>query len=188
MRKLVFVAIALMAVVGAGVAYSAASPSAKLKKQDRLWGGGYVAPGTCSTNFPDFCPPGARHFGVDAHAEGDGSGAVGNFSHNNGTSTTVTCLRVDGDTATLGGVILETAPGAPFNSGDYFLQYYVDRGTSAPASQRDLSSAVYFSPPTHAWPEGFPDVCPPADETSGFPPVYLEMTGGDINVQDAPSD
>ncbi len=35
---------------------------------------------------------------------------------------------------------------------------------------------------------GFPDVCPPADAPSGFPPVYLELLGGDITVQDAPSD
>ena len=188
MRKLMFVSVVLMAVVGVGVAYSASSPSAKLAKQDRLWGGGYVAPGTCSINFPDFCPAGARHYAVDAHAEGDGSGAAGDSAFNRGTSSTVTCLRVDGDTATVGGVSVETAPGAPVNPGDYYLQYFVDRGTSSPDSPRDLVSAVYFSPPTHAWPEGFPDVCPPADETSGFPPVYLELTGGDITVQDAPSE
>jgi hypothetical protein len=97
-------------------------------------------------------------------------------------------LHVDGDTATVGGVIVETAPEAPTNPGDLFLQYFVDRGTSSPAAQRDLVSGVYFWPPTHAWPEGFPDVCPPADATSGFPPVYLELLGGDITVQDAPSD
>lgn len=55
MRKLMFLVAALIAVVGAGVAYSASSPSAKLDKQDRLWGGGYVAPGTCSINVPEVC-------------------------------------------------------------------------------------------------------------------------------------
>ena len=113
MRKLMFVSVVLMAVVGVGVAYSASSPSAKLAKQDRLWGGGFVAPGTCSINFPDFCPAGARHYAVDAHAEGDGSGAAGDSAFNRATSSTVTCLRVDGDTATVGGVSVETAPGAP---------------------------------------------------------------------------
>ncbi|MGH3136471.1 MAG: hypothetical protein ACRDPV_08270, partial [Gaiellaceae bacterium] len=65
--------------------------------------------------------------------------------------------------------------------------HFVDRGTSSPASQRDLASAVYASPPTAVWPAGFPDVCPPADDPSA-PAVYLEMVGGDITVQDAPSD
>jgi hypothetical protein len=184
-KKLIVGAVLLAAVVGTGVAYSAASPSVKLAKQDRLWGGGYVAPGTCSTNVPDFCPPAPRHFAFDAHAEGDGSGAVGNSSFNNQTSRTVTCLRVDGDTATVGGVVVEGTLGNP---GDYYLQHFVDRGTSSPASQRDLASGHYTGPPSADWPEGFPYVCPPADETTSVPPVYLEMAGGDITVQDAPTD
>lgn len=188
MRKLMFVAVALTAVVAAGVAYSASSPSAKLKKQDRVWGGGYVALGTCSINVPDFCPPAARHYAVDAHAEGNGSGAAGDAAFNRATSNTVRCVRVDGDTAAVGAVIGEVVPDSPFNAGDYILQYFVDRGTSSPDAQRDLVSAVYVFPPTFAWPEGFPDVCPPANGTSDFPPVYLELTGGDMTVQDAPSD
>jgi hypothetical protein len=36
MRKFVIFAVAIAAVVGASVAYSASSPSAKLQKQDRL--------------------------------------------------------------------------------------------------------------------------------------------------------
>jgi hypothetical protein len=146
MRKLMFVAVALMAVVGAGVAYSASSPSAKLDKQDRLWGGGYVEPGTCSINVPTFCPPGARHFAVDAHAGGDAAEVVGSSSHSNQTERTVTCLRVDGNAATVGGMILETVGTGPPNPGDYYLQYYVDRGTSSPAAQRDLASGIYSSP------------------------------------------
>lgn len=187
MRKLMFVAVALTAVVGAGVAYSASSPSAKLQKQDRVWGGGYVAPGTCSINDPTFCPPGARHYAVDAHAEGDGGGAVGTSAFNGATSIDVTCLRVDGDTATVGGVIGEAVPGA-FSPGDYFLQYFVDRGTSSPAAQRDLATGIFAYPPNAEWPEGFPNVCPPAGAAPGFPAIYLELLGGDINVQDAPSD
>lgn len=187
MRRLMFLAVALMAVVGAGVAYAAATPSAKLEKQDRVWGGGYVAPDTCSPNVPGFCPPGARNYAIDAHAEGDGSEAVGTTAFNNFTSVTVTCLRVDGDTATVGGVVAEAAAGSGANPGDYFLQHFVDRGTSSPAAQRDFASGVHFGAPTSAWP-GFPNVCPPADESSAFGPAYLPLAGGDITVQDAPSD
>ena len=136
----------------------------------------------------DFCPPAARHYAVDAHAEGNGSGAAGDAGFNRATSNTVRCVRVDGDTAAVGAVIGEVVPDSPFNAGDYILQYFVDRGTSSPDAQRDLVSAVYVFPPTFAWPEGFPDVCPPANGTSDFPPVYLELTGGDMTVQDAPSD
>ena len=188
MRKLMFLAAVLVAVVGASVAYSASSPGAKLKKQDRVWGGGYVASGTCSINVPTFCPPGARNAAVDAHAEGDGSGAAGNAALNNATSITVTCLRVEGHAASVGGVIEATAPGASFGPGDYFLEYFVDRGTSWPASQRDLASGIFAFPPTEEWPAGFPNVCPPADGSApGFPAFYLELLGGDITVQDAPS-
>jgi hypothetical protein len=187
MRKLMFVAVALVAVVGASVAYSAASPSAKLKKQDRVWGGGYVAPSTCSINEPTFCPPPARNYAVDAHAEGDGSGANGSAALNNATAITVTCVRVDGHAASVGGVIDATAPGASFSPGDYFLEYFADRGTSSSASQRDLASGIVAFSPTEPWPEGFPNVCPPVDGSApGFPAFYLELLGGDINVHDAP--
>ena len=167
-----------MAVAGASVAFSAASPSAKLQKQDRLWGGGQVAAGTCSITDPDFCIGPARNLSVDAHAEGDGSGAVGNSAQNVQTPRTVTCLSVDGNKAAIGGVIGST--------GDLYLQYFVDRGTTLPTDERDLTSAVYVG--TNPWPAGFPDVCPPAAGADALPPVYLVMGGGDIVVQDAPSD
>ena len=190
MRKLMFVAVALMAVVGAGVAYSASSPSAKLQKQDRLWGGGYVAADSQSVNDPTFTTGVARNLAVDAHAEGNGSDAVGNSAQNNQTARTVTCLSVDGNKAAVGGVVLASSIGNP---GDLYLQYFVDRGTSSPSALRDWTSALYTGSPTSqnsAWPPGFPYVCPPAGGSASDPPefpAYLEMAGGDITVQDAPS-
>jgi hypothetical protein len=189
MRTLMLVAVALTAVVGAGVAYSASSPSAKLAKQDRVWGGGHVAAGSCSVNVPTFCPPDARNFAVDAHAEGDGSGAAGNSAYNAHASRTVTCLSVNGNKAAIGGVVL--VGGNIGNPGDVYVQYFVDRGTTSLSTpQHDYMSAIYtVTPPLNAeWPEGFPYVCPPAEGTSTLPPVYLEIDGGDVSVQDAPSD
>jgi hypothetical protein len=86
-------------------------------------------------------------------------------------------LSVAGNKAAIGGI--DAA------SGDLYLQYFVDRGTTLPTDQRDLTSAVYFGP--NPWPAGFPNVCPHAAGTSTFPAVYLEMDGGDVVVQDAPS-
>lgn len=83
MKRLLVGAIVLAPIVGAGVAYSAASPSAKLAKQDRVWGGGVIAASTCSINYPFCIGPTARNFAVDAHAEGNGAEAVGNSSYAN---------------------------------------------------------------------------------------------------------
>jgi|SRR5438093_4056746 len=79
MRTFGFYAVASLALIGAGVAYSAASPSAKLQKQDRVYGGGQFGPG-CFSNST-LCFPRARNISVDAHAEGNGNEAVGNFNY-----------------------------------------------------------------------------------------------------------
>ena len=69
MKKYVLWALALAALVGAGAAYTAVSPSAKLKKQDRVYGGGAVTPGCFSDS--DFCYLRPHNFAVDGHAQGD---------------------------------------------------------------------------------------------------------------------
>src|SRR5262245_35374215 len=102
MKRLIVGAVLLTAIVGTSVAYSAASPSAKLAKQDRVWGGGVVAASTCSLNQPSFCIGNARNVGIDGHAEGNGAEAVGNTSYANQPSRTVTCLSVNGNEAAIG--------------------------------------------------------------------------------------
>ena len=176
----------LLALVAAGVAYSAASPSAKLEKQDRVYGGGQFGPG-CFTDST-LCFDLARNFAVDAHAEGDGTEAVGNSTYaarggvNNYRS--VTCLRVEGKRAAIGGTILSGA-----FAGYGYVQYFVDRGGPADG-ERDLASASLTDALTAStWPAGFPNVCP--SPTTGFPggePAYLPVDEGDIVVQDALSD
>jgi hypothetical protein len=196
MRKFVVCAVILSAVVGAGIAYSAASPSAKLVKQDRVWGGGIAAASAsdanavCAVNGPNICINRPRNFAVDGHAEGDGSQATGNSGYATQTGRTVTCVNVDGTKAAIGGVITATSNGAGI--GDVYVQYFQDRGTTAPASQRDYMSLVYAAPLDDAFwegalPAGFPYVCPAAGGTSGLPAFYFELDGGDITVQDAPA-
>jgi hypothetical protein len=141
MKRIILVAAALLLVGGGGVAYTAASPSAKLAKQDRVWGGGHFG---CSVVDASFCV--SRNLAVDAHAESDGSGAVGNSAYALSTSRSVTCLKVDGNSAVIGGV-LEAGVGA----GSGYVQYFVDRGTTDPSSpQRDLASLTVTGPLTCA--------------------------------------
>ena len=175
---------ALVALVGAGVAYSAASPSAKLQKQDRVYGGGQFGPGCFSNSSLCFARP--RNFAVDAHAQGDGSEAVGNSTYGipgiGESYRTVTCLRVEGNKAAVGGII-ESGGGV-----SWYLFYFVDRGGPG-LGDRDLASPSFEDPANSPnWPAGFPYSCP--SPSTGFPgaePIYLEVHSGDIVVQDAPT-
>jgi hypothetical protein len=186
MRKtLVVSALALVTVVGAGVAYSAASPSAKLGKQDRVYGGGSFGPG-CFQPGGTICFEFGRNLALDAHAEENGAEAVGNTTYGSAAGEfaqyrTVTCLRVEGKRAAIGGVIEGGS-----SSVEWYVQYVIDQGGPG-LDEPDLASASYTDVPTSSdWPEGFPYVCP--SPTSGFPggpPDFLPLNGGDIVVQDA---
>jgi hypothetical protein len=165
----------LLALVAAGVAYSAASPSAKLQKQDRVYGGGQFG-----------ATP--RNFAVDAHAQGDGSEAAGNSTYGGrpGGSLeqgrSVTCIRADGDHAVIGGVVTSGS-----DAGFWYAQYFVDRGgPAAAAGNRDLATLSFEDPAGSAgWPAGFPYNCP---SPTAAATEYAEVEGGDLVVQDAPSD
>jgi hypothetical protein len=154
MKKFSLYLIALVALVGAGVAYAATSPSAKLQKQDRLYGGGQFGPGYFSNSTLYFAHP--RNLSVDAHADGSGGDAVGNFNYGAPGSTLddrdrVTCVRIEGNHAAIGGLTDE---------GLGFVWYAVDRGDPA-TGDRDLASPEFIDPLDAAsWPTGFPNVCP----------------------------
>jgi hypothetical protein len=197
MKKFVICAVILSAIVGPGIAYSAGSPSAKLQKQDRVWGGGIAAASAsdespvCSITDVNVCISRPRNFGVDGHAEGDGSQAAGSSAYAGQTARTVTCVNVEGNEAAIGGVITASSSGT--SVGDVYVQYFVDRTTTAPTSpQRDYMSLVYSAPLGDPYwggglPAGFPYVCPPAGGTSVLKAFYFEMDGGDVTVQDAPA-
>jgi hypothetical protein len=180
--------VALSALVGAGLAYSAASPSAKLQKQDRVYGGGQLGPGCFTTTF---CFTNPTNVAVDAHAEANGAESVGNSTYGVPGGAleqyrSVTCLRVDGNHAVIGGIV-ESGSDAGF----WYAQYFVDRGgPAATTGSRDLVSPSFQDPAGSSnWPAGFPYTCP--SPVTGFPaglPIYLEADEGDIVVQDAASD
>jgi hypothetical protein len=174
----------IVTLVCAGVAYAAASPNAKLQKQDRLYGGGAFSAGCFSDS--SICFALGRNFAVDAHADQNGHGARGNSNYGapGGTDNvrTVTCLRVVGNRAAIGGIIVSGG-----DAGWWFVQYFVDRGGPA-QGDRDLSSPSFVDPPgSSEWPAGFPYVCPsPATGFPGAGPIFREVESGYIVVRDAP--
>ena len=185
MKKVGFYVVTLLALIGAGVAHSAASPGAKLQKQDRVYGGGQFGPG-CFSNST-MCFARARNLSVDAHAEGNGADSAGNVNYGVPGVTfedrdRVTCVRVEGNHAVIGGVV---ASGT--KSGYGFVWYTVDRG-GAGGTQRDLASPEFIDVlSSTSWPAGFPDVCPsPVTGAPGLEPIYQELHSGDLVVQDAP--
>jgi hypothetical protein len=186
MKKFTLYALTLAALVGAGVAFAAAAPSAKLDKQDRAYGGGQFGPGCFSGGTP--CFDLARNFAVDAHAQGDGTEPVGTSTYGSPAGAEsyrkVTCLRVEGNKAAIGGVVTSGA-----DAGAGWVEYFIDSGGPA-FGDRDLASPEYVDPLSSTnWPAGFPATCP--SPTTGFPagpPVYRQVDEGDIVVQDAPSD
>jgi hypothetical protein len=184
-KALIFSALALVTVVGAGVAYSAASPSAKLDKQDRVYGGGQYGPGCFSDT--DFCFAFARNIAIDAHAQDDGTEAVGNETYGHpdvgqaGRRLKVTCLRVEGNKAALGGIIEWGV-----NAGFWYVRYVIDRGAPADATRDLVSPLDIDTAGSSYWPAGFPETCPsPTTGVPGGPPIYRELDEGDIVVQDA---
>jgi hypothetical protein len=182
-KKLGLWAALLLALAGAGAAYSAITPRHQFRGQDRVYGGGQFGPG-CFSNS-DVCFANPRNLAVDAH--GVGSVARGDATYGTPglgqTYRSVTCLRVDGNAAVVGGLITRGA-----NAGFGYVQYFVDRGGPG-LGDRDLVSPMLIDPLDAAtWPAPFPDVCPSLTEIpGGGAPMYRELDEGDIVVRNAQS-
>ena len=176
--------VVVLAATGAAIAHSTAGPNGQLAAQDRLWGGGGTEPG-CFVPDIGFCRVGPTNFALDAHATGSGNAASGDRV-GAGLQEEVTCLKVDGRNAVVGGIV-RSNPANPSGVGDLFLQFFVDNG-STPG--QDLVSPFYTGPGPSGWPQGFPYVCPSPD--TGVPALglfrsFIPVSRGDIVVQDARS-
>jgi hypothetical protein len=189
--KLFVVLLALGALVAAGIAYSAAGPSAQLVHQDRVYGGGTIGPG-CLVPDIGICIDDTRTFAIDAHADSHGRAAFGDVEYAGPThyqDEQVTCLSVDGNKAAIGAIV--TAADRPSVVGMWTLMFLTDGGNPTSVTL-DSSSLQYFGPatpgPAGGWPPGFPNVCPSPNTGApnlGLVPAYLALTGGDIVVQDS---
>jgi hypothetical protein len=166
-------------IVSATIASATSGPNAQLVTQDRVYGGG---------QFTNPFDGSVRNFAIDAHAQGGGSGAAyGNMEYGSPgfhINTQVTCLKVVGNTATVGGIITDTD--LPGSTGWALLWIVRDNGNpeSATPDAATFQSRGPLDDPT--WTAGFPYVCPSPDTaTSLFGLSYFPLNAGDFVVQNS---
>lgn len=185
MLRMKWLAAALIAVaavtVSATLASATSGPNAQLVNQDRIYGGGQFT----------ISPGNVRNFAIDAHAQGGGAGAAyGNVEYGSGAfhlNTQVTCLKVVGNKATVGGIITDTD--LPGSTGWALIWIVQDNGNplSATPDAATFQARGPLDDPT--WTPGFPYICPSPDTaTSLFGLSYFPLNAGDFVVQDAATD
>lgn len=175
-----------VATIAAGNGNDSATPG-----RDHAFGAGTFGPGCWQTHGGPFCTSfnyTVRLLGI-SQGESDRARGVMERRNNvlNGTFRgDVTCMRVEGNRASVGGFLTLT-PGQPsIAEGDPFLVYVEDNGTldGSDGSVPDQISALVVlpagDPDLPLMPERFPSVCPAADSLYG----YLPLTAGDITISD----
>ena len=180
MLRMKWLAAALIAVaavtVSATIASATSGPNAQLVSQNRVYGGGqFVSPG------------GVRNFAIDAHAPGGSGAAYGNMEYGSSgfhISTQVTCLKVVGNTATVGGIITDTD--LPGSTGWALLWIVQDNGNPISATPDAATFQLRGPLDDPDWTAGFPYVCPsPNTATSLYGLSYFGLNAGDFVVQNA---
>ena len=168
--------------VAATLASATSGPNAQLVTHNRVYGGGQftVSPEAGSL----------RNLAIDAHAQGATAyGDIEYASPFHWQHEQVTCLKVVGNTATVGAVI--TQADRPEIVGWFVLWVVQDNGNPLSATPDAATFQVPGPDPglTGGWPNaGFPYVCPSPDTaTSFFGLTYLPLNGGDLVVQNAAS-
>ncbi len=166
--------------VAAGVGLAGPGAAA----QDSAYGGGrHAGAGTCTDGATPFCPANSREFSLDAHAAPSGRGASGTLEYAVPeteqilVSGDVTCLRVTGNRAVVGGRITEGP-----STGAGFAMRLEDVGRPG-ASKRDRVSPVYLLFSSEE-PPGFPRTCPPFDWDAFGDIGFFTQTFGDVSVHD----
>ena len=176
MKRLAKVVLALIFVAGLAGMGSALSArrSGGPAKGDYAVGGGRFGPG-CFTGGVCFAKP--RDFSVDAHADRKDKHVSGRLFYGNNegalsVAVDVTCLRLSGNRAVVGGI-------DQFGNGA--TMFLIDNGPPGPGA-RDLASPLDVDTlDAPQWPAGFPYVCPSLD---GNAAGYQEVHSGDVQVQD----
>lgn len=171
---------AVLAVLGAAAIASATSgPNAQLVSQNRVYGGGQftVSPEAGSL----------RNFAIDAHSSGATAyGDIEYASPFHWGHEQVTCLKVVGNTATIGAIITQADRSDLI--GWAILWVVRDNGNPL-SSTPDAATFQVQGPvgPAGGWLNpGFPYVCPSPDTaTSGFGLNYMPLNAGDFVVQHA---
>jgi hypothetical protein len=171
----------LAVLLPATIASATSGPNAQLVTQNRVYGGGQftVSPGD------------VRNFAIDAHAQG--GVAYGNVEYGSTLhfgNEQVTCLKVVGNTAAVGGIITAD-DNRPDIIGWGVLWVVQDNGNILSATPDAATFQVIGplgDPDFAALPAGFPYVCPSPDTaTSYFGLSYFPLNAGDLVVQNAAS-
>jgi hypothetical protein len=169
----------LAVLMPATIASATSGPNAQLVTQDRVYGGGQytVSPGS------------VRNFAIDAHAQG--GAAYGNLEFGSGPilhfgNAQVTCLKVVGNSTTVGGIMTDADP--PDFIGWAILWVVQDNGNILSATSDAATLPVIGPLGDPDWSAGFPYVCPSPDtSTSHFGLSYFPLNAGDLVVQNAAS-
>jgi hypothetical protein len=152
------------------------------------FGAGDFGPACWQTHSGPFCAPFDYSFRLLGIRPGAGS-PWGIFERrNNDTGGVfrgrVTCMTVEGNHASIGGILTAT-PGQPgIVDGDPFIIYVEDNGPVGSPTRDQISVLAILpanDPDRPLMPERFPEVCPSADSLYGYAP----LTSGDITVADA---
>jgi hypothetical protein len=166
-------------VVSATIASATSGPNAQLVTQNRVYGGGQFT----------ISPGNVRNFAIDAHAQSGGGPAYGNIEYGSSgfhLNTQVTCLKVVGNTATVGGIITDTD--LPGSTGWALLWVVQDNGNPLSATPDAATFQVRGPLDDPTWTAGFPYVCPSPDTaTSLFGLSYFPLDAGDFVVHNAAS-
>jgi hypothetical protein len=168
--------------VPATIASATSGPNAQLVSQNRVYGGGQF------TTSPE--AGSLRNFAIDAHA--NGATAYGDIEYASPffwEHEQVTCLKVVGNSATVGAIITQAdRPGAIHG-----LVLWVVQDNGNPLSSTPDAATFQENGPdpglAGGWPNaGFPYVCPSPDTaTSFFGLSYMPLNAGDFVVQNAAS-
>jgi hypothetical protein len=143
-------------------------------------GTGAFGPG-CTTGGQVFCDSRSFVFHLAA-LSGSGFPALGyfdrtNVANGNTFAGAVTCLRVSGNQASVGGILTRTPDGSGI--GAPFLVYVLDNGRPGATLSDGISPFEIFGPGETTPAVGFPYSCPPASSPLG----YYSLTSGDVIVR-----
>jgi hypothetical protein len=177
-RGMLVLAATVAVALAGGVAFGAGGSP----KADFVVGGGEIS--GCISLDP--CPLPNVPFAVDAYSNKKGTNAHGTYTQVGAIERgQVTCVNVDGNTASVGGIIKKSS--LPLvHPGEHFVIYFVDNGPPVNGVSPDLTSRPDLNPeandpPLETLPPDFPNSCPSPVSPFGYTPVK----SGDVIVQDA---
>jgi hypothetical protein len=177
MKRMLVLAAFVAVFAGAGIAYAATSGGGLPGGEPAVWGGGHAA------------PIGDRDFSIVATPDG-GEFIWGQYGLESPFLVgDVTCVKVSGNHAVIGGILRESSAYGGAYVGYPFIWFVIDNGKLAATAPDQVSPSyiVEKSDIANHWSgltQAFPYVCP-SFSAMGDDVTMADLTGGDIVVQHA---